>query len=595
MQMDLFQEPKAIPSMAGRTPRPYQSQAVETALEQFDSGAEGTLLRSPTGTGKSFMLAMMAHQWLAKSDTHRVIIGLHEITLIHQLAEDLRNTLGIPVGIEQSEHKVNMNSAFSPRVIVFSRQSLDQKEISGEVASRLFKFDHEAYQWLFVFDECHRWRWGMPSCKHIVDWFAKSPHNKRLGLTATPKRRDKATFTKLFPKVCLDYRFTDAVNDGWLVPFRQKWVHVEGVHVEESSVSSQMKMDKTFDEILEDVETLRGIVTPAIELCEGQTIAYCPDVKSAYNVAAEINAQLGWTAAKALDGSVKQETRQYVYEQHKQGKFRFLVVCNLCREGYDDPNVSNILCLRPIRKESSHLAEQMKGRGVRPHESIAGKLGELETADERRELIANSPKPYCNIIDMAGITGLPELPSTLEILAEGLPDDVLMRAKKKVAEGDDMDPMKAVEEAEEEIKHEKEEAARKAAERRKQIQARVEWVAREVRSGEGGSYHNAAGEPKKRGTASDKQVNFLVKLGIARATAETYSKGQAGAVITQRKALRGSKYRITFGKYSGRELAELPNCYLNWILGQNEESGKFEEVVENITLMDQERTLETAT
>jgi superfamily II DNA or RNA helicase len=526
--MALFPEKKKTPTFAGRTPRPYQVKAVQTAFEQFGEGAEGTLLRSPTGTGKSFMLSMAIHEHLSRSDKNRAIIGLHEITLIHQLAEDLQKTLGIAVGIEQGEHRVDMKSAYSPRVVIFSRQSLEEKTVGDEKASRLYKFDHTAFNWLFILDECHRWRYGMPSCKHVIEWFENNPENKRLGLTATPKRRDKAKFTKLFPKVCLDYRFTDAVNDGWLVPFKQQWVNVKGVHVDASEVSSQIKMDKRFDEILADVHNLRAIVEPAIVLCQGQTIAYCPDVKSCYAVAAEINSQIGWNAAKAIDGSVKHEERQYIYEQHKRGDFRFLVVCNLCREGYDDPNVSNILCLRPVRKESSHLAEQMKGRGVRPHSSIAGKLGELETAEERRELIRNSEKPFCHIIDLAGITGLQELPTTLEILAEGLPDDVLQRAKAKAAEGD-VDPMKAIEEATEEIKQEKEEQARKEAERRAKIKTRVDWEAREVHSGEGGSYQRNWNDGPEMSTWN--QVLKLTSLGVDAVAARGMTKADASKRI----------------------------------------------------------------
>lgn len=540
------------------------------------------------------MLALMCDEWLKRSDDHRVIIGLHEITLIHQLAEDLRKTLGIAVGIEQAENRINMASANHPRVIVFSRATLEEKEVAGESRSRLYKFPPMDYKWLLVADECHRWRWGMPSCRHIIEWFAKSEENKRFGLTATPKRSDGAKFTKLFPEVCLDYRFQDAVRDGWIVPFRQRWVHVKNVHVDASDVPSQIKMDKKFDEILRDKETLAGIVQPALKLCEGQTIAYTPDVKSAYAVAAEMNAQAGWDIAKALDGSVKKEERQYVFDQHKGGQFKFLVVCGLCREGYDDPNISDILCLRPIRKESSHLAEQMKGRGVRPHSSIAHKLGECETAVERRELIANSAKPVCNIIDMAGITGIPEVPSTVEILAEGLPDDVVLRAKRK-AEKDGVDPLQAIEEAEREIKHEKEEQARREAERRKAIRARVEWVEREVRSGQGGSYQQTTANhrAKPRGTASEKQIAFLVKLGISKEKAETFSKQQAGAVITQRKGLKGADYRVTFGKHSGKALGELPPGYLNWIVQQNQDSGQFREVVEQIEIMDNQRSFDT--
>lgn len=589
MQALLFNETEAAESslegmeIGGRTPRPYQVQGVGKAMEQFNSGSLGTLLRSPTGTGKSFMLAMTADEWLKMGPDRRVLVLLHDVTLIHQLAPDLMDTLGIAVGIEQRDHHIDMESPFHPRIIVGSRASLSQKE-NGD--SRLHKFDHSKYQWLVVFDECHRWRWNLKSCKHICEWFAENPENRRLGLSATPERGDKAKFDKLFPSVCLDYKFSEAVADGWIVPYRQRWIDVKDVIIEDmGSLKSQMKLDQRFDKLLQEKKILDGLIKPAIqEAGDRQTIVFTPNVDSAYAVAAAINDELGWDAARAIHGETKKEKRQYVFGQHQKGAFQFLCVCGLCREGYDDPNVSCVVILRPTR--SRGLAEQMKGRGCRV---LKGTVDGLETAEERREAIAASDKSDCLIVDMAGITGLRNVPSTVEILAEGKPDDVIERAKRKTEKGEE-DPAKAIEEAEQEIEKEREERARREAQRRAAIRTRVEYDAHDVESGHGGSYNRRA--RKGKGGATKGQVDYLVKLGINRETAESFTKPQAGKVISERKELSGGKYRIAFGKHAGKSLAECPENFCNWILTANAaDPSAFADVVPHIKQMQEQPDL----
>src|SRR5262249_48246868 len=107
-------------------------------------------------------------------------------------------------------------------------------ESCGNVWSRLHKFDWRL-NWLVIFDEAHRHAHSLVSVGHIVGWFDQNPVSRRSGLTATPKRSDgKSIGHKMFPGVAVDYPLYHvtkpcAVQDGWAVPYVQRYIEVEGV------------------------------------------------------------------------------------------------------------------------------------------------------------------------------------------------------------------------------------------------------------------------------------------------------------------------------------------------------------------------------
>jgi hypothetical protein len=183
--------------------------------------------------------------------------------------------------------------------------------------------------------------------------------------------------------------------------------------------------------------------------------------------------------ARSLDGTSPDEHRKRVYKAHQNGEFQVLSVCGLCREGYNDPGIAAVAVFRPTKSRS--LAEQMKGRGCRP---LRGLVDGLPDAAARLAAIAASAKPDCLIVDLVGITGMPPVTSTAEILAGGLPDEVVDRANKaaqeKDAAGEDVD-------LQEEL-------------RRAKLQGEVRYSSHEVEQGGGGTHSKSEwqGKPEDR-------------------------------------------------------------------------------------------------
>lgn len=79
----------------------------------------------------------------------------------------------------------------------------------------------------------------------------------------------------------------------------------------------------------------------------------------------------------------------------KSGRYKYIVNVDMLTVGADFPHVDVIAILR--KTESRRLLQQILGRGVRLHRD--NWTIEPPTAEERREAIANGPKPFCLYLD----------------------------------------------------------------------------------------------------------------------------------------------------------------------------------------------------
>jgi hypothetical protein len=258
------------------------------------------------------------------------------------------------------------------------RMSMEPEARDGKW-SRVHRFDWH-YNWLLCFDEAHKHAYHLKTVGHLIDWFGQNPETRWTGMSATPKRGDGVSIGhKMFPGIALDLPLFKpgepcGVSDGWAVPYVQRYIEVEGV-----DFRSINRIGKDFDEadlerVLGKEETLAKLVEPLLDMVEDrQTLIFSPGVQMAKDVAEYINArsrcvcacgEIKWhptlligdgatcphcgrmaesadidkrpEQAKELDGDVPSRDRTPIYEDHQAGKFQFLSVCGLCREGYND-------------------------------------------------------------------------------------------------------------------------------------------------------------------------------------------------------------------------------------------------------------------
>lgn len=563
--------PKRKADFASRyTPRPYQLEARNNTFRLFDEGVRGVLVRMFTGAGKTFVGSWSAQEWNARGPEYRTIVFAHERQLVDQFSTEISDLLGERVGIEMAERSVRMGRWDSPRIIVASRQTLAESKGGN---SRLSKFDPEL-KWLQIYDECHRWSYRLKSCRHIIDWFEQNPESRRIGLTATPQRSDGVTFTRLFPGVALDYRMYDidggpsAVNDGWAVPYDQRFIEVAGVDFSNIREVAGDFSDDDLDEILRQKEQLDSMIKPMLDLVgDRRTLIFNPGVPMSRAVAEAINAERKYRIenglpcefgrADAIDGSADEVQRKRVFEAHQSGEIQFLSVCGLCREGYNDRGIGAVAIFRPTKSQS--LAEQMKGRGCRPLPGVVDGLG---TAEDRKAAIAASAKPSCMVIDLVGATGLGDVASTAQLMAAGKPDEVIKRANEAAQKqqhdhpDESIDLLELIRLAEAELEEEKRLAAEKKSNEEAKEAARLAKL------------------EAQRQAEKQSRIRTEVRYNQQHVQPGDYAPEQS----------RKREGVMSFGKFAGKRIVDLPQWYLQWgidNLSGSELVKQFESVIES--------------
>ena len=122
--------------------RPYQEQAKDAVLGEWDNGIQKTLLVLPTGCGKTVVFAKIIEEQVRKGN--RVLILAHRGELLEQAADKLEIVTGLRCATEKAEHSC-LGSWY--RVAVGSVQSLMRKQ-------RLSQFPTEYFNTIVV-DEAH--------------------------------------------------------------------------------------------------------------------------------------------------------------------------------------------------------------------------------------------------------------------------------------------------------------------------------------------------------------------------------------------------------------------------------------------------------
>ena len=82
------------------TLRPYQAEAKDAILHEWDEGRKRTLLVLPTGCGKTIVLAKVAENQVEQGG--RVLIMAHRGELLDQAADKVKQVTGIDCAYEKT-------------------------------------------------------------------------------------------------------------------------------------------------------------------------------------------------------------------------------------------------------------------------------------------------------------------------------------------------------------------------------------------------------------------------------------------------------------------------------------------------------------
>jgi type I site-specific restriction endonuclease len=253
-----------------------------------------------------------------------------------------------------------------------------------------------------------------------------------------------------------------------------------------------------------------------------RTLIFTVSVAQAENLAAIFNrvrpGLFSWLCAKTPD-----HERRKMLAQYDAGTLAGIVNVGVLKEGFDSPGIEIVVQARPTK--SRCLSAQQIGRGTRP---LPGLVDNLDSNEARRAAIASSSKPFLTVLDFVGNCGKHKLVTPADVLGGKLADEVVERARKKLAEmNGDSGPLteilakSALELEEEKKRREAADAARKA-----KLVARVNFTTSTVNPFDvfGLTPVRMRGwDMDKR--LSEKQQAVLMKQGINPATL-SYAEGR---------------------------------------------------------------------
>ena len=189
--------------------RPYQKEAVDAIIEQWDNGFKRTLLVLPTGTGKTVVFSKVVEEEV--KDGSKALILAHRGELLEQASDKLRNASGLDSALEKAES----TSIGSPlQVTVASIQTISQER-------RLTRFPKDYFKTIVV-DEAHHSM--SDSYQRVLEYFDTA---RVLGVTATPDRADQKNLGKFFNSKAYEYSMHQAVRDGYLCPVKAQMIPLE--------------------------------------------------------------------------------------------------------------------------------------------------------------------------------------------------------------------------------------------------------------------------------------------------------------------------------------------------------------------------------
>lgn len=470
--------------MGGMSLRPYQQEAFEKVLAEWDGGVKKTLLVLPTGTGKTIVFSKIAEECVRRGK--RVLIMAHRGELLEQAADKIYKSTGLQCSVEKAEQTC-LGEWY--RIIVGSVQTLMHER-------RLKKFKQDYFD-VIVIDEAHHC--VSDSYQRVLQYFNTS---YVLGVTATPDRADLKNLGSYFDSLAFEYTMPQAIKNGYLVPIKALTVPLK-IDISMVGISAG---DFKVGEIGTALDPyLYQIADEMVKYCMNRkTIVFLPLIATSKKFMGILN-ERGFVAAEVNGSS---EDRAEILQDFEDGKYDVLCNSMLLTEGYDCPAVDCIIVLRPTK--SRPLYAQMVGRGTR--------------------LSPETGKDHLLLIDFLWMTERHELCHPASLICED--EDVARRMTKDMEEnaGNPEDIEEAEKKATEEVVQEREEAlaAQLAAQRRKKSRL-VDPLqyAMSIEALDLANYRPIFG-PEAQAPSQD-QKDSLEKLGIKADSIET--SGQAEKLL----------------------------------------------------------------
>ena len=325
-------------------PRGAQIEALYALEKSREEGFDKGLVVLATGVGKTYLSAFDS------INSKRILFVAHREEIIRQAAQSFKNVRkSDDIGFFYNNIKDTDKSMIFALVQTLGKD----KYLNDEY----FKQDYFDY---IVIDEFHHAVSG--NYKKIINYFNPK---YMLGLTATPERLDsKDVFALCDYNTVYEVRLADAINRGYLVPFRYYGIFDETVNYNNVKYINGKYDNTELEEALMLNKRGNLILNHYGKYNSKRALGFCTSKKHAEYMA-EYFCKNGIESAAVYSGSTGEysKDRNEAVNDLIKGKIKVIFSVDMFNEGLDIPSVDMVMFLRPTQSPTVFL--QQLGRGLR--------------------------------------------------------------------------------------------------------------------------------------------------------------------------------------------------------------------------------------
>lgn len=360
-----------------RTPRPYQSECVDTVFAKLEESVSKQLVQMATGLGKTYTGALIIKRmdqyfdqqcrtlWL----THREELieqsgisvmqeyldpdHLHEIHASDEEVLDIMRMKGmfLPSHFRELQKKMGVIKAdlfqWDKPFVVASVQTIFR---------RLSRIPSDYFD-LIVVDEAHMA--GANTWQQTLDYFTPQ---LRLGLTATPYRMDGVSMSDLFDETVFKRDIVFGITEGYLCQVDAYRIKTE-VDLDEVHTMAGEFNQKELTTAVNTKSRNQQIVREYRNRAEGRkALIFCVNVQHAMDLHDEF-AAAGYSGTFVVADPVLCPDRKQRFQAFRNNELQYLTNVDIATTGFDDPSVNCLIMARPTKSRT--LYEQCLGRGLR--------------------------------------------------------------------------------------------------------------------------------------------------------------------------------------------------------------------------------------
>lgn len=306
----------------------YQRTLVNRARQAYIDGYKAPCVVAPCGAGKSVVISEIARMTTEKGN--RVLFLVHRKELVDQI----QNTFRL--------NEVNLD--------------LVQFGMVQTIVKRLEKTDKPA---LIITDENHHSM--AASYRKIYDYFDDV---LRLGFTATPVRLNGSGLGDVNDLLIEEVDAEWLIENGFLSPYKYyapKLIDTSVLKLNNLKEFTNSSIQKAMES-----KTIYGdVIKHYRELADGeQAIAYCHSIDSSMAVKQEFLSN--GIVAEHIDAKTPKAERDDIIDRFRKREIQILTNVDLIGEGFDVPDCSTVIMLRPTKSLSLYIQQSMRGMRYRP-------------------------------------------------------------------------------------------------------------------------------------------------------------------------------------------------------------------------------------